>query len=243
MRDLGYLVGWDTSCKDAGGLVTFRLGWILIGRWSASLERKHCLVRLREGVVGVAGKMELANDWRTMRRGNNRSPMVARIWLCGRVLGKTVSELRLWVVLTVRVGASSRIHSLVFFLSFTRIVRPSWKPWRALSLPPASCTGWARAPWPTWPCASRTCSSRPFRPGVWVTSLGSDRRSVNGQVSQTQRHRLPSSRSGSRGSRPCLVCADKFPAQLLAFRSSSILLPETPAFRVSAWPLSHRGRA
>lgn len=54
---------------------------------------------------------------------------------------------------------------------------------------------------------------------------------------------LPRSCGGPRGLRPCLVHADKFRAQPLAFPSSPLLLSETPAFLVSAWPLSHRRRA
>lgn len=72
-----------------------------------------------------------------------------------------------------------------FFFSspFTVVVRPSREPWSALSRPRVSCTGWARAPWPTWPCAPLTRSSEPSRCGSWVTRPASARGLENGQVS------------------------------------------------------------
>ena len=37
--------------------------------------------------MGGAVELESANDWRAARRANDRSPMAARIWCCGRGLG------------------------------------------------------------------------------------------------------------------------------------------------------------
>lgn len=81
------------------------------------------------------------------------------------------------------------IHSFFFSSPFTVVVRPSREPWSALSRRPASCTGWARAPWPTWPCAPRTRSSGPSRCGAWATRPASARGSENGQVSGPPRPR------------------------------------------------------
>lgn len=82
-------------------------------------------------------------------------------------------------------GTASSLHSFVFFFSspFTVVVRPSREPWSALSRPRVSCTGWARAPWPTWPCAPLTRSSEPSRCGSWVMRPASARGLENGQVS------------------------------------------------------------
>lgn len=105
------------------------------------------------------------------------------IWRCGRALGPKRASVS--GVLGVTAGTASSLHSFVFFFSspFTVVVRPSRQPWSALSRPLVSCTGWARAPWPTWPCAPRTRSSGPSRCGAWATRPASARGSENGQVS------------------------------------------------------------
>ena len=77
-------------------------------------------------VVGGAVELESANDWRAARRANDRSPMVARIWCCGRGLRlKGVPELGRVapssVVLIVTAGTSSWIHSFVVFLRYKQI--------------------------------------------------------------------------------------------------------------------------
>ena len=81
--------------------------------------------------MGGAVELESANDWRAARRANDRSPMVARIWCCGRGLRlKGVPELGrvapISVVLIVTAGTSSWIHSFVVFFFLIHEGSEAW---------------------------------------------------------------------------------------------------------------------
>lgn len=167
--------------------------------------------------------------------------MAARMWCCGRGLGSMGRRRRGGGAQRPLLSSSPSpprvfLDSFIRFFSFTKVVRPGWKPWRAFCLPPVSCTGWAPAPWPTWPCVSCAGSSRPFGSGVWVTSRGSDRGSVNGQVSRIPRRPPPDSCCGSRSSGPGLARADHFRARRLALASAAPLSSFLSLLRL-AYPL------